>query len=262
MKARHVKIPYIIIHGAFALVLLYLATTLYIRQVIPSLLYSTVVAGGRSSSFLLQTICHIALSFAGALPALRLPDTSRNEIERTLLPPMYVSLTLVDIQVVGAYMAINASGGAGFTFIARTHVFALLFAMSLLLLMGLFHIGINTGKLIQFTLLAATGSLLIANMVPLSVALSPTEPAFWYAHRQFLLVPAALGLLGSFTYTTLYIRERTQHNLFRSISFAGIVLGNILYVTRWGSFSVWMGVLLFAAGIASGIPRDRFSQLQ
>lgn len=262
MKARYVKIPYIVLHGMLALVLLWMTVTLLIRQVIPALLYNPETQDGRSVRFLFQTACHIGLSFAGAIPSLRLPDTSRNQIERTLLAPMYLSLTLVDIQVVVAYVMLSKAGAASFSFLARTHVFALLFAMSLLLLMGLFHIGINTGKLIQFTILAATGSLLVAAVIPLSVALNPTEPALWYVDRQFLLVPATLGILGAFTYIALYARERTQHNLFRSISFTCIVLGNILYASRWGSFFVWMGILLFAVGVATGIPRDRFSRLQ
>lgn len=263
MKSRYIQIATITIHGLLAIVLLYFAGILLIRQLIPTILNTAAMpATSVTVRFLFPTFLHILFSFMGTLPSIRLADTSRNEIERNLLPPIFFSLTLVDIFILAPYMAMANNGVAGFSLIGRIHVFALLFAMTLLLLIGLFHIGINTSRLLQFPVLALAGCLLVASSVPLSVALNPTEPALWYADRLFMMVPATIGILAAFTYYALYHREQSQHNLLRSISFMCIALGNILYVGRWGVVSVWLGLLLFTAGILLGIPRDRFAPLQ
>lgn len=262
MKSRYLRIAYVIIHGLLALYLVSITVTILVRQALPNLAYTQASTKNLSVPFLIPLILHILLSVTGIIPSLRLPDTSRNEIERNLSPLMYFFLSLMDIFILVPHMALTATGMASFSFIGKTHVFAMIFFLSLLLLMGLFHMGINTGKLVQFTLLAATGSLLIAALVPLSVALHPSDPSRWPTDRQFFLVPLILGLLGILTHVAIYIRERSQHNMFRSISFTCIVSGNLLYIARAGSITIWMGIFLLAIGITMGIPRDRFSQLQ
>ncbi|MDD3823493.1 MAG: hypothetical protein PHR90_09305 [Sphaerochaetaceae bacterium] len=261
-KGPYLKIAYIAVHGILSVILLYFSIMVLLRQMIPNILQARTAEGSETARFLVPMMFHILFTFVGMIPSLRLPDTSRNEIERNLLPLTFFSFTVMDISIVASYVSMRGQGSMDFSFIGRLHLFAMLFGMTLLLLMGLFHIGINTGKLWQFTLLTAAGALLIASSVPLSVALYPKDPSLWYADRQFLILPWALGILSSFTHLSLYIRERTQHNLFRTISFTCISVGNLLFIGRSGTFSVWVGILLLAAGIVMGIPRDGFSQLE
>ena len=262
MKANHRKIPFIIIHGLLVLGLSGITVFISIRQAIPTYFNTRPLEHATPPFSMVPTLLHIILSFVGMVPSLYLPDTSRNEIERRLLPPLFITITAIDISVVATFMFLTGVGSIGFTAIGRIHLFSILFSSTILLLIGLFHIGINTGKLLQFTLLSASGCLLIASLVPLSVAMYPMETSKWYADRQFLWVPAIMGVVSIVNYISLYLREQTQHNLFRSVSFTCIIVGNILYLTTLNAFFLWLGIALYGIGILLGIPRGRFSQLE
>lgn len=262
MKVNHRKIPFIIIHGLLVLGLSGITVSILIRQAIPTYFNTRPLADAMPPLPMVPTLLHIILSFVGMVPSLYLPDTSRNEIERRLLPPLFITITIIDISVVATFMFLTGAGSIGFTAIGRIHLFSILFSSTILLLIGLFHIGINTGKLLQFTLLSASGCLLIASLVPLSVAMYPMETSKWYADRQFLWVPAIMGVVSIVNYISLYLREQTQHNLFRSVSFTCIIVGNILYLTTLNAFFLWLGIALYGIGIFVGIPRGRFSQLE
>ena len=214
------------------------------------------------SPYLFPTLLHIILSFIGMIPALYLPPTSRNEIERKLMPPMYLSMTLSHIPVIAQVMAYKGTGFIGIGVIARLYVFATLFTMILMLFMGLFHLGINTSKIFQFTVLAALGSILITVLVPLSAALHPMDPSQWIVDRQFYFIPVGVGVLASFNYFAIYFREQSQHALFQSGSLILIIGGYLLHLLWINPTTVWVGTILFAIGIVIGIPRGRFSQIQ
>jgi hypothetical protein len=80
----------------------------------------------------------------------------------------------------------------------------------------------------------------------------------WVTDGKFLLVPILLGGIAIFNYVALLSRERTQYTVFRSASLMAITLGNLLYIDPR---TTWLGILLFAIGIAMGIPKERFSQI-
>lgn len=263
MKLKTIKISYIVVHGLLVIILLSFVTYLLLHRLIPE----TFNTGNRgrletASSYLFPTLFHIILSFIGMIPALYLPATSRNEIERKLLPPMYLCMTLTNVPVIAQVITFNGMGMIGLTTIARIHVFAMLFTSILLLFLGLFHLGINTGKIYQFTILAALGCLLITVLVPVTVSMYPMSPGRWISDRQFFLLPLILGILAAFNYVALYLREPSYQTLFKSGSLMLIIFGHVLYQLRLNPATVWIGILLLACGIFIGIPRGRFSQLQ
>jgi len=137
-------------------------------------------------------------------------------------------------------------------------LFSLLFSSLMLLFIGMFHLGINTSRIFRYSLLAALGCVLFTLFVPLQVAVYPLERSLWVTDGKFLLVPILLGGIAIFNYVALLSRERTQYTVFRSASLMAITLGNLLYIDP---HTTWLGILLFAIGIAMGIPKERFSQI-
>ena len=252
-----------IVHGLLVLFLLSIVLYLLLHWLLPQPFES----GNHDrlapiAPFLLPTLFHIILSFVGMIPALYLPATSRNEIERVLMPPMYLSMTITNIPVVVQVMIFRGMGVAGMTSIARLYVFAILFTAILMLFMGLFHLGINTSKIFSFTLLSALGCILIAVLIPLSVGTKPMDQTTWVSDNQFFLIPLILGIIAGFNYIAIYLRERLQHTLFQSISLVLIITGHLLYLSHMNPTMTWLGVVVFALGIVIGIPRGRFSQIQ
>ena len=263
MKQKTLKLTYIIAHGVLVVFLSSIVLYLLIHRILPQPFETgTHDRLEPIAPFLLPTFLHIILSFIGMVPALYLPATSKNEIERVLMPPMYLSMTLTNIPVIVHAMAYREMGLIGMNPVARIYVFAILFTTILLLFMGLFHLGINTSKIFQFTLLAALGCILIAVMVPLSVAMNPMDQTMWITDRQFFLIPLLVGVIAGFNYLAIYLRERLQHSLFQSISIILIISGYLLNVSRMSGPMVWLGIIFFGIGIVIGIPRGRFSQIQ
>jgi hypothetical protein len=230
--------------------------SVFLRQIIPS-------QGIQRPKipYIIPSLLHVILSFIGMIPALFLPETSRNEIERKLMPLMYIGITLTNIPFL-VYITVLHGGVSNLVLPARIYLFAVLYSFMLMLFMGLFHLGINTSKITQFTLLGAAGCMLIVIMAPLSISAHPLEPNRWITDNTFSLLPLMMSVLAVFNYVALYIREKTQHILFRSGSISLVIIGHFLYLSRINTATVWIGILLFAAGIVIGIPRGRFSQLQ
>jgi len=149
-----------------------------------------------------------------------------------------------------------------FTFIARLYVVAMLFSMCLALFQSLFHVGINTGKLLQYMLLAFAFSVLVGSLIPLSVSQYPYNPTQWFFYPNFIYVPVVIGLLSVITAIMLMLKERDQYVILRHVSMILIVSGNSLYFTRMNNVVLLVALILFSLGIVLGIPRQRFSQLQ
>jgi hypothetical protein len=263
MSQRTVKILYIAIHGILALLLSGLALFIFLHQLIPTqFAFIGEVKAAPEVPYAGQTVLHIILSFVGMIPALSLPATSRNEIERALMPPMFLMMTLTNVSVIGFMTVLTTGGTIALTTIARIHLFAVLFATMLMLFMGLFHLGINTSKITQFSLLAAAGCLLIASLVPIAPALNPLDQRLWIIDRRFMILPSIIGVIAIFNYLALYLRERSQHILFRGVSISLIIAGHTLYTLRPGTVVVWLGIMLLTGGFIVGLPSGRFSQIQ
>ncbi|MGI6433163.1 MAG: hypothetical protein ACOXZ4_04825 [Sphaerochaetaceae bacterium] len=246
MKTPQIKVVYLVSHSLVTLLLLFAS------------LHALFWRHGNGMLFPFAAIAHMLISYVGLFPSLKLPDTSRNEIERHLLPLLFLSLTLIN-----AFVAIElTSRYINPSFWAKVHLFALIFSMLLLLLLGLFRTGINAGRLFQYTFTALLLSLLLAAMIPLSVPLNPFEPSVWMRQEKVYLIVLLLGLLALASFSFLLAREKDQYSRLRNISFCCIVLGNILYGSRLSLASVWAGVVLYAVGLVLGIPHQRFSQLQ
>ena len=256
MNQRTVKTIYLIIHIFLTVALIIAVVPLLLQQILP------VRSTEPQIDYLVPVLLHLILSCLGMIPALNLPATGRNEIERDLLPLMYLMISLSDIPVASYALIHGFNGLITLTFIARIHIFAVLFTVVLMLYMGLFHLGINTGKIVSFTVIAATGCLLLTSLVPLAVHLHPFAYERWVADNHFRILVVIMALLAIFNYVALAIRERTQHMIFRATSISLVIAGHLLYLSRAHAAAVWIGIILFAAGILVGIPRGRFSQLQ
>ncbi len=256
MSHKTTRLVYISIHGIIVVVLAFGVGILWLGQLLPGKFDQDYV------SYLPATGLHLLLTLAGTISALFLPMTSRNEIERDLMPPLFICMALTDIPIIIYLVSRGVLTLPCISCIARIAIFAVLFSGILMVYLGLFHLGINTGKIIPFAVLGAAGSLLISTTVPLSVARYPFEPSQWITNRQLIFVPLLFGILAIFNYIALYIRERTKHIMFRAISISLVIVGHLLYLHRVHPSMVWAGVVLFALGTVVGIPRGRFSQLQ
>lgn len=249
MKRAFIKLPLAFLHGFVALYFATLAFKIYLQQGLPS--YPLFV----------PATLHPLFSFAGSLLALRFSDNSRNEIERTILPLLYLCFTFLNIPTLVTSMLLNSTYFFSLNFLGTIYMFALIFAMVLLLLMGLFHFGINKGKLVQFIVLASLSSLLVALTLPLSIATNPFVSSLWVS-SSFYFIPLILIILALITFITIFLRDRNSYTFFRIISLLTVSIGTLLYVWRLSLFTTYLALVLFIGGTLMVMPRERFTQLQ
>lgn len=253
MKPRIVSGVYLTLHIVVLALLFPIALLLYLRQ--------RFIVGGVAVQFIIPTMLHIVLSFLATFPSRRLPDTSRNELERRLLPLAFLNLSLMNIFLVIPFNAQRYILKIPYTFIGRLYIFAISFFFSLFLFLALFQFAINTSKFRTYISITFLANVLVAATLPLSVTLHIEEPSLWFSPYLYTIF-ALLALLAIISFIALALKERELFNLLENSSSVLIVLGNFLYVIRLESITMWIGLSLFAVGIILSIPRERFAQLQ
>jgi hypothetical protein len=249
MKRGFIKLPVTFLHGFVALFFATTAFKIYLQQSLSSYL------------FYLPAALHPLFSFVGSLLALRFSDNSRNEIERTILPILYLCFTFLNIPTLTTAMLLNTNYFFSLNFLGTIYIFALIFALVLLLLMGLFHFGINKGKLAQFIVLSALASLLVALTLPLSIATNPFESSLWVG-SSFYFMLLILTIIAAITFITIFLRDRNSYTFIRVISLLTVSSGSIFYVYRPSLVVTYLGLVLFIGGTLIGMPRERLTQLQ
>ncbi len=253
MKLSVFKYPFVAIHAVLTLLLGYFSVNLYFSE-FPLLIKAD---SPELRVLLITTLIHLLVSLIGGLSLLRLPEDSRNEVDRFLLPLFYISLSLSNIYV----FAYSSKSFLPFSIIGKTTLFSLTFAFFILLLFGLFHIGINKGKLFHYTIVSFLGSLFISNIVPVSIALNLADRQLWYPTLPTFLFLGTLTLLALISFVELYLRDRSRHNLTRLLSLATVAIGSFLYIIRPNNFFLWASIVVFSFGVALSIPRTSYTSL-
>lgn len=242
----------IILQGVLSALLLVAASHAALWLLLPSPLTVSAVSSFEHVAWqqiLFPSIVHLVISCIGAVPPLFLPQNSRNEVERRLLPLLFFAFALSDVPIFVISSLFGTFSFLPFSVISRVYVFSLLFSTLLLLFSALFHLGINTSKLSQFILLGLVIALLIASLVPLSVAGFPLQINQWISGPLFIILLAILNIISCVNYMIIYFRERSRHNLLRCGGFVFLSVANILLMTRSGLYAIWTGVLFYAAGV-------------
>lgn len=249
MRATFLKVPFVLIQASLVFLMGLLSFIPHLAD--PNAFPLTLIV---------VVIVHLVLTFIGSIPALRLSSNSRNEIDRILLPPYFLSLTLLNVFTLASFAVATSTTILPFSLIGKFYTFALAFSSIMPILIGLFHVGINKGRLVPYLLLTFLASILIAKMVPLSVALNPTQPHLWFPSSKFLLVPVGLGVIALVTFIFLYLREPSRQSFLRLVSFIAIVLANIIYILATTLVLSWVALVIFALGIVLSIPNTKFTQ--
>lgn len=253
MKLSVLKYPFVVIHALLTLLLGYFFINLHFGEfhLITNLdSYSTHI-------LFITTIIHLVAAFVGSLALLRLPEDSRNETDRILLPIFYFAFSLSNI----FGLAFSPKAVLSFSIIGKTYIFSISFAFFILLLFGLFHIGINKVKLFSFTSIAFLGAILLANIIPHSISLNINQRVMWFPKLSFPIFIGVLTVLSLINFIELYLRDTSRHNLIKLISMATIAIGSFLYVLRPNIYLLWASVVLFSVGVILSIPRNTYTTL-
>ncbi|MHC1691655.1 MAG: hypothetical protein AB9828_01350 [Sphaerochaetaceae bacterium] len=200
------------------------------------------------NNYIFPISLHIILSLIGSIP-LYLQTTSRNDMEKKLLPLLLLVLTLADIRILPWHLLLTGNTLLDPTLISTIYRFSQIFGVFLLLLAGMFQQGLNAIKYGQFLMLGSAISLLVALLAPDSaygVSLAEAPILIDSTLRSTLLIMEALASLN---FIVVYIKESNQQNLIRGLGFLLLILGNRLLGANSNLLVTIAGALAYLAAL-------------
>ncbi len=263
MKRRVIKSIYIGLFGLFILSMVLLISSLLLRILFISPIDSsaTRLIKNISDLYVGSSIILLIATFIGFVNSLSLPPTSRNEVEKIILPIVFISFSFLIIPSVINYLLVNRIYTMSFTFLARLYFFFAYFSSSLLVISGMFSLGINSSKMGRYILFIGVLSFFIASMMDVDIASYPQQSMLWTNREMFISTLSVIAGVGCINYWAIYIRESTQHNMLKAMRIMLILLGVIGFISFPESIISLISVFLYTIGVLFGLSRKRFNQL-
>ncbi len=263
MNTKTVKGFYI---GSFSLLSLFyilIITSLLIRKVMMQPIESSTnqLLYQSSPNYLIATLILILATLIGFINSLSLPPTSRNEVEKIILPIVFTLFTFLTMPTIVKYLLINHQFTISFTILVRFYLFSVYFSFTLLVISGIFSLGINSSKISRYILLLALLSLFIATLMHLNVASYPLQSLKWADSSIFISTLSLIGFIAIGNYFAIWVRESTQHNMLKALRILLIVVGILGYIFFPESIASLISTIIYTIGILFGLSRKRFNQL-
>ena len=254
---------YIGTFGLISLTFILLVLSLLIRVVLiqPIDSFATRLLMQIPPLYLIATIIMLMANFIGFINSLSLPPTSRNEVEKIILPIVFISFSLLIMPSFINYLLIGHIFAISFTFLARLYLFSAYFSFSLLVISGIFSLGINSSKMGRYIILIGVLALFIASMMDLNIVLYPQQSIKWTNREMFLSSLSVIAVVSCINYWAIYVKESTQHNMLKAMRIMLILIGTIGFISFPESVLSLVSALFYTVGVFFGLSRRRFNQL-
>ena len=263
MNKKVIKGFYIGIFGLICLSFVMLTFSLLLRIVLIQPIDSMVnnYLKNISPIYLVSTIVILIASFIGFINSLSLPPTSRNEVEKALLPVVFVSFSFLAIPSLVNYLLVGHIFTISFIFLARLYLFTAFFSFALLVVSGIFSLGINSSKMGRYILLIGVLALFVTTMMELNISLYPQHSIRWTNKIVFIPVLSLIAIVSCINYWAIYVRESTQHNMLKALRVMLILIGAIGFISFSTPVLSLISSLFYTVGVFFGLSRRRFNQL-
>jgi hypothetical protein len=202
-------------------------------------------------AYSVPTLIHLLLTFAAAL---MLSIVYRTNIgpEAQFVPILFLVITMESIRILPLFADITHRLFFDYPMIAVVFQFCFLFSSFLFLASGLFLQSMNVTKMGQYVFVAASWSLFLSIIVPVSTDRQSYEGILTISSKPFIAVCILINVLAVLTFLLSFIRDKDQRRiLVRCISFSFIIVGNTVVVISVQPVAIVIGLLLYAIGIIS-----------
>lgn len=263
MSNRVIKSLYIGLFGLFILLMILLVLSLLMRVVMvqPVDSFTNRLLLNISPLYLIATIIMLISTFIGFINSLSLPPTSRNEVEKIILPIVFISFSFLIMPSIINYLLVGRIFVISFTYLARLYLFSAYFSFSLLVISGIFSLGINASKMSRYILFIAVLTIFIASMMDLDIASFPQRSMMWTNRIMLISSLSVIAVVGCINYWAIYVRESTQHNMLKAVRIMLILVGIVGFISFPESIISLISILFYTVGVFFGLSRKRFNQL-
>ena len=212
-------------------------------------------------NYTIGSIVFVIGTYIGLIHSITLPSSSKNDIEKIVLPVVFFCFALLNIPSLVNYFLLNNIHLLPLSIIGKGYIGIAFFSFSLMVLLGIYTLGINTSKMYHHIILVGLLILFIVTLIPMNTSLYPQEYLKWSNPFLFITILALLTALSLFNMWSVYIKESTQHNLLRAVRLTLIQVGALGFIVFPAPYTNYFFVFMYIVGITIGFSRERFSQL-
>ncbi|AEV29688.1 hypothetical protein SpiGrapes_1894 [Sphaerochaeta pleomorpha str. Grapes] len=199
--------------------------------------------------YFIPALIHLLITFTAAL-LLSLFYRTNIGAEAQFLPILFLVIALENVKILPIFFNSTHFLMLNYEWIAIVFQFCFLFSSFLFLASSLFIQNMNATKMGQYVFVAASWSLFLSIIVPISTNASSYYKVISIASKPFVAVGVFISLLAIMTFLLSFVRDKDQrHFLARCVSFAFIIAGNTTITLAQNLPTMIIGLVLYTFGI-------------
>jgi hypothetical protein len=201
--------------------------------------------------YFIPAVIHLLITFTAAL-LLSLFYRTNIGAEAQFLPILFMVIALENVKILPIFFNSTHLLMLNFEWIATVFQFCFLFSSFLFLASSLFLQNMNATKMGQYVFVAASWSLFLSIIVPISTNASSYYKVISISSKPFIAVGVFISFLAILTFLLSFIRDKDQrHILARCVSFSFIIAGNTLIMLSQNLITMIIGLVLYTFGTIS-----------
>jgi hypothetical protein len=216
--------------------------------------YSFYISTGKDTGtssllpYFIPALIHLFITFTAAL-LLSLFYRTNIGAEAQFLPIIFLVIALENVKILPIFFNATHVLMLNYEWIAIVFQFCFLFSSFLFLASGLFLQNMNATKMGQYVFVAASWSLFLSIIVPISTNANSYDKMISISSKPFIAVGVFISFLAILTFLLTSIRDKDQrHVLTRSISFSCIIAGNSIVALSQNQTLLIVGLVFYTFG--------------
>jgi len=205
-----------------------------------------------TSSFLF-----IIASGIGFFGILRLRPTSRNEVEKTVLPLTYTLFLFFTLPTISSALYLETR----YFNLERPYIAILFMAFSFFLVTGVFQMGMNSSRVHRFYPFIPLLSFWVASLIPPYTQVTGKGLITSRLPPMILLIALTLSFVTVLTYWGHFLQSRTRQTLVKAMRTTLVLSGGFVFVFGMNSSISLAGAVLYISGTSLGLYRGRSNLL-
>ncbi len=248
-------IAYALFCGALALMHLHMMFRIYVQMPIES--SATRILSAFHPLYTPASLLFVIASGLGVLGALRLPPTSKNEIERMVSPITFTIMTFFTLPLISSFLLLEQK----YVIVEKLYLIVIFMALSFFIVTGVFQMGINSSRIKRFYALIPLLSIWVSVLTPPFSQTSDIGLLGAHLPRAVPFIMGIMTVITLITYWALYFSNKSRFVLVRALRTTFVLFGVCFFVLGTNTAQALAGSLLYTIGTSLGFYRGRSNLL-
>lgn len=252
---RTARISYLLLCIAMCLIHIYMIFR--ITYPLPTQPESAALLSSINPLYVTASFLFIIASGIGFFGILRLRPTSRNEVEKTVLPLTYTLFLFFTLPIISSSLYLETR----YINLEKPYIAILFMAFSFFLVTGVFQMGMNSSRVHRFYPFIPLLSLWVASLIPPYTQVTTKGLITSRLPSMILLIALTLSFVTILTYWGHFLQSRTRQTLVKALRTTLVLSGVCVFVYGMNSSLALAGAVLYISGTSLGLYRGRSNLL-